>query len=100
MTIFIPLNEVDWISFYYRVKKQGIKVRSRYAGVYISTQGKKVTFMSRCEIAGKEKFLGRYSFTKEGEKSASDAYRRCVEAIPKDQLRRNIINKKKPYKRT
>ena len=86
MGIVIPINEANWISFYYKAKKAGGNVVSRYKGVYISTANKLPQFMTSYQHGRSRKFLGRFPLTKEGEETAFKVYKEYIASIPTSDI--------------
>jgi hypothetical protein len=81
MNIFFPLNEASWHTFLRKVPP-GVKIQSRYKGVYVNKDGRRVMFMVRYGGKRHMKFIGRFPLTKEGEEQARDAYNAYVATIP------------------
>jgi hypothetical protein len=70
---------VNWLEFYKTATKQGVKITSRYIGVYCNINNNGApSWMARYQGGGKSVFLGRFQFTKEGELAASKKYERYL----------------------
>lgn len=81
MTVTIPINEIDWVGFYNKCKDQGVKIRSRFIGIYLNVTNGKPFWMARYQGANGAKFLGRFEFTKIGEEKAAYKYSNYIESL-------------------
>jgi hypothetical protein len=70
----IPLDFPHWPTFYFEAKKQGASISSRFVGVYAKMRGNHPFWVARYQRKGFEKFLGHFSFSKDGEMRAAQAY--------------------------
>lgn len=83
----------NFLNFYESAQKKGIRITSRYTGVYFNKNGKAPSWMAKCHVKGKEKFLGRFPFTEVGEKKAAESYENYMRG-----LNLPIAEKKKYFK--
>lgn len=65
--MFIPPDTVDWFKYAIHCHRQGIKLNSRYRGVYISFDWGKPKFIARYNGV----YLGLFPMTAEGELAAA-----------------------------
>jgi hypothetical protein len=94
--MFIPLDEPDWFKFVIRMKKEGVKVQSRYRGVSITMSGNKPKFIAKYN----GKSLGLFEMNFQGEEQARDKYIDFVKHVPSFDIgcnRGRIIKSKLNY---
>jgi hypothetical protein len=83
---------VNPVAFYQQCKAKGIKITSRFPGVYfVIHHGNKLTWKASLNHKGKNHTIGNFPFTIAGEKEADKAIREL-----QTQLGKGPIKKIKP----
>lgn len=67
-------EHINFTTFYWQAKKQGVKIQSRYKGVCVMDSNKAyLWWVARF----KNKYLGHFPFTAKGEQEAAKAYEKA-----------------------